>query len=91
MNSKYLSEKKRAISRLKIIKGQVEGLVRMVEEDKYCMDILNQSLAIQNSLKSFDSLIFHRHLETHVAMQFAHESHKAVGELVDIFKRVSKT
>jgi CsoR family transcriptional regulator, copper-sensing transcriptional repressor len=54
------------------------------------MDLLNQSLAIQNSLKSLDSVLFERHLRTHVTHQFKNEEEKAVGELVALFNRVNK-
>jgi DNA-binding FrmR family transcriptional regulator len=45
-------------------------------------------LAIQNSLKSLDAVLFERHLKTHVAHQFHNEPEKANEELVKLFKRV---
>ncbi|MGE5042107.1 MAG: metal-sensitive transcriptional regulator [Candidatus Levyibacteriota bacterium] len=90
MKSHYEDIKEKAQKRLNIIKGQIEGLQKMVEEDQYCVDLLNQSLAIQNSLKSLDSVLFERHLNTHVSHQFKHEEEKAVTELVDLFKRINK-
>jgi CsoR family transcriptional regulator, copper-sensing transcriptional repressor len=62
----------------------------MIDDDVYCIDLLTQSLAIQNSLKSLDSLLFERHLKTHVAHQFHNEPEKAKEELVKLFKRVHK-
>lgn len=90
MKSHYEDEKEAAKKRLNIIKGQLEGLQKMIENDEYCIDLLNQSLAIQNSLKSLDSLLLKRHLETHVAHQMVNEKEKAVTELVTLFKRVNK-
>ena len=90
MKSHYEDEKEKAQKRLNIIKGQLEGLSRMIEEDEYCMDLLNQSLAIQNSLKSLDSVLFARHLTTHVTHQMKHEEEKAVTELITLFKRINK-
>ena len=58
--------KKRATHRSKIIEGQFKGLVKAIEEEKYCIDILTQSLAIQQSLKSPNKLILENHLKTHV-------------------------
>ena len=52
MKSHYTDVKEKAGKRLNIIKGQLDGLSKMIENDEYCMDLLNQSLAIQNSLKS---------------------------------------
>lgn len=90
MKSHYEDIKEQAQKRINIIKGQLDGLQRMIESDEYCIDLLNQSLAIQNSLRSLDSLLFERHLTTHVAHQLKNEEEKAVNELVTLFKRVNK-
>jgi len=90
MKSNYTDKKEEAQKRLNIIKGQVEGLERMIESDEYCIDLLNQSLAIQNSLKSLDSVLFERHVNTHVKHQFISEDPKASDELITLFKRVNK-
>lgn len=90
MKSHYEDAKEKSLKRLNIIKGQVEGLQKMVEDDVYCMDLLTQSLAIQNSLKSLDSVLFERHLKTHVKHQFHEEPEKAVEEIVSLFKRIDK-
>lgn len=90
MKSHYTDIKEKAGKRLNIIKGQLDGLQKMIENDEYCMDLLNQSLAIQNSLKSLDSVLFERHLKTHVSHQFKNEEEKATVELVDLFKRINK-
>lgn len=73
--------------RINIIKGQLDGLYKMIERDEYCTDILDQSLAIQNSLKSLDDLILERHLRTHVSDQFENNKEKAVIELLNVFKK----
>lgn len=90
MKSHYEDVKELAQKRINIIKGQLDGLRRMIENDQYCIDLLNQSLAIQNSLRSLDSILFERHLKTHVRHQFENKEEKAVTELVKLFKRVNK-
>lgn len=90
MKTHYQDSKVKALKRLNIIKGQLEGLNRMIENDEYCIDLLNQSLAIQNSLKSLDTVLLERHLSTHVTHQFKQEEKIAVTELVNLFKRVNK-
>lgn len=77
-----------AQKRINIIKGQLDGLLKMIAEDKYCIDLLNQSLAIQNSIKSLDALLFERHLKTHVTDQFQKERDKALTELLKLFRRI---
>lgn len=90
MKSHYADVKVQAQKRVNIIKGQLDGLIRMIDSDEYCLDLLNQSLAIQNSLKSLDSVLFERHLTTHVSDQFVNEKERAVTELVTLFRRVNK-
>ncbi|WP_118827291.1 metal-sensitive transcriptional regulator [Salinibacter ruber] len=51
-------------SRLSRIEGQVRGVKRMVEEDRYCGDILDQIHSVQQSLKSVERKILRNHLET---------------------------
>lgn len=80
-----------AEKRINIIKGQLGGLYKMIDSDEYCTDILDQSLAIQNSLKSLDGLILKRHLLLHASEQFKNNKEKAVGELLKVFKRSQKT
>ncbi len=90
MKSHYTDVKVKAEKRINIIKGQLDGLQKMIANDVYCIDLLNQSLAIQNSLTSLDAVLFQRHLETHVPHQFEHEKEKATTELIKLFKRINK-
>ena len=76
--------------RIKIIQGQLNGLAKMIENDEYCIDILNQSTAIQASLKSLDALVLERHLVTHVKKQFRTEPNRAIKELLKVFKQANK-
>lgn len=82
--------KKQAERRINIIKGQLDGLYKMIEDDEYCTDILDQSFAIQNSLKSLDSLILERHLRKHAVEQLHTDKEKAIKELIKIFRKKQK-
>lgn len=90
MKSSYSDVKVQAQKRINILKGQLDGLQNMIEHDEYCVDLLTQSLAIQNSLRSLDTLLFERHLRMHVSEQFKHEEERAVSEIVKLFKRVNR-
>ena len=57
---------KRASHRSKIIKGQFDGLQKMIDNEEYCMDILTQRPAIQKSLAPPNTLIVENHITTHV-------------------------
>ena len=53
--------KKKVIKRLKIIEGQVRGLQKMVEKEKYCVDVITQSSAVRHSLGSVEDLMMENH------------------------------
>ena len=83
--------KKRAIRRLKILEGQVRGLQGMVEEEKYCIDIINQSLAVKEALSGVEDLILENHLSTHVIEQIkSGKEAKATKEILSVYKLSKK-
>lgn len=75
--------KQRASQRSKIIEGQFKGLVEAIENDKYCMDILTQSLAIQQSLRSLNKLVLENHLNTHVKHGLSEGDEKTKQSIID--------
>lgn len=87
MKNKHDKVKKQAVRRLRVAAGQVQGLQKMLEEDKYCIDILHQSLAIKEALSSFESLILKNHLEKHVIKQMkSGDASRAIGEIMSIYR-----
>lgn len=84
--------KKRALHRAKIIRGQIEGLIKAIEAEVYCTNLLHQSLSIQRSLKSLDALLLENHLKTHVRHQMRKqgEIERAVKELIEVFTLSNK-
>ena len=83
--------KNKSLRRLKILEGQVRGLQRMVEEEKYCIDIITQTSAVKEALSGIEDLILENHLSTHVVHQIQHgESTKATKEILEIYKRAKK-
>lgn len=79
--------KKRAIHRAKIIRGQLDGLTRAIDEEVYCTKLLEQSLSIQRSLKSLDAFLLENHLRTHVKqhMQKRGDDERSIKELIKIY------
>ena len=57
-----MEERKKAIQNLKIAKGQIEGIVKMIEDERYCVDISNQIIAVQSLLKKANMQILKRHI-----------------------------
>lgn len=81
------STKQRAARRLKIIEGQVRGLHKMVEEDKYCIDIITQASAIKEALSSIEDLLLENHLSTHVIEQIkSGDELQATEEILKVYK-----
>jgi DNA-binding FrmR family transcriptional regulator len=84
--------KKRAIHRAKIIRGQLDGLIKAIDKELYCTLLLEQSLSIQRSIKSLDVFILENHLRTHVKHQMQHkgQENKAVQELIKVYTLSNK-
>ena len=60
-------QKERAVTRLKRIEGQIRGIQKMIEEDRYCIDILSQTAAIVSALRGVEDMVMQHHLHTCVA------------------------
>ena len=88
-----LSEKRQAISRrLGRIEGQVKGLNRMLEEDRYCIDILHQLQATKEALTKVETELLRDHAEMCVDDALKRgtlkEKRDKIVELVGLFERV---
>ena len=81
------SKKAKTIHRIKIIKGHINAIEKMVDKGTYCVDIIHQSLAVQKALKKLDSLIMEGHLKDCVIKQAKNGNEKKmVEELLSIYK-----
>lgn len=80
-----INETKRAdiTNRLKRIEGQVRGLQRMVDDDRYCGDILNQIASVQQALRSVGKIVTRNHLETCVTDALRSGDRQAAEETYD--------
>ena len=83
-------EKKDLITRLNRIEGQVRGIRTMVEEDRYCVDIVTQVSAIQSALNGFNKELLARHIKTCVSDDIQAGNEEAVDELCDLLKKLMK-
>jgi DNA-binding FrmR family transcriptional regulator len=83
--------KAKARGRLRRIEGQVQGLLRMLDSDAYCVDILLQISAVQGALEQVQKLLLGRHIESCVADALRSgsksERQQKVEELLDVFSR----
>jgi DNA-binding FrmR family transcriptional regulator len=88
------SSPKSILDRLKRIEGQIRGIQKMIEEDRYCIEILTQLTSVVAALKGVEDVIMEKHLETCVAeaMQFGSEREKQekINEIMDILSKFRK-
>ena len=83
--------KKKVFRRLSLIKGQLNGLTKMVDTERYCVDIITQSSAIKEALSGVEDLMLENHLTTHVVAQVkSGRSKKAVEEILKVYKLAQK-
>ena len=95
--TKQLSAKtdRAAIERLlKTARGQIDGVLKMMDEGKYCMDIANQILAAQAILRKANREILKGHMEGYVAAAFATgnraEEEAKIQEILDLMDSMTK-
>jgi len=85
--------KAKTLGRLRRIEGQVQGIQRMVEEDKYCVDILLQLAAVQGAVEQVQKLLLGQHLESCVVDAVrsgnVRDRQKKLDELLDVLARFS--
>ena len=93
-NIKYVKrdtkEIKSMLNRLSVIEGQVRGIKKMLEEDRYCVDILTQVSSIQAALNGFNKQLLARHIKSCVCDDIKAGNDQAVDELCDLLKNLMK-
>jgi len=80
--------KRGQLARLSRIEGQVRGVLRMIEDDRYCIDVINQVRAVRAALDKVEQEILHDHLQHCVAHAFHAGSERdrqiKIDELIDV-------
>jgi DNA-binding FrmR family transcriptional regulator len=80
------AEKQEVIKRLNYIEGHLNGIRKMVEEDKYCVDILRQTYAVRKSIEKLEALILENHLHTCVPEGIqSGKAETVIDELVQLY------
>ena len=75
--------------RLRIIEGQVRGLMTMIDEDRYCDEVLIQISAIDNALKSLGTKMLKNHLSTCVVDDIKKDHLEVIDEVMDLIKKLN--
>lgn len=78
--------KKKALVRLKRVRGQIDGVIKMVERGAYCIDIITQALALLGALKGVTLLALESHLTTcgpdHLASKSPAKRERFIREII---------
>jgi DNA-binding FrmR family transcriptional regulator len=79
--------KREMLNRLKTVRGHLDGIIRMTEEEAYCVDLMKQVSAAQASLERVNRLILKNHLETCFSTAVSEgRAQPAIAELLDAVK-----
>ena len=86
--------KESALKRLQRIEGQVRGLIRMVEEDRYCIDVVTQISAARAALRKVEEEVLHDHVahcvENAISSGNKAEQRHKVAELMEVLGRTAR-
>jgi CsoR family transcriptional regulator, copper-sensing transcriptional repressor len=81
------SDKKQILNRLATIEGHLKGIRKMVEADKYCVDIIHQAYAVERALKAFEAALLEGHLSACVPNGFKEgRDQEMIRELGELFQ-----
>ncbi len=83
-------ENKDLITRLNRIEGQVRGIRKMVEDERYCVDILTQVAAVQAALNAFNKKLLNSHIHSCVVEDIKQDKSGAVDELCETIQKLMK-
>jgi Uncharacterized protein conserved in bacteria len=81
------SKKVAVLKRLAFVDGHLQGVRRMVEADKYCVDVLKQTFAIRRAIEKIEALMLDNHLHTCVIEGIKDgRDDQVIGELLDLYE-----
>lgn len=90
-NIKMNIERKQAMQLLKTARGQIDGIIKMIEEGRYCIDVSNQLVAASSLLKKSNNLILKQHLNHCVKDAFLNNNgEEKVDEIIKVLEKITK-
>lgn len=79
----------KVLLRLKTAKGQIDGVIKMIEEERYCIDVANQLLAVQSLIKNANQEVLSDHLQHCVKNALAmQDADKKIEEVIKILHKM---
>lgn len=87
-----IEERKKALKNLKTVRGQIDGIIKMIEDGRYCIDVSNQIMAAYSLLKTANLEILEGHLHHCVTQSFENntDSEEKINEVILLLKRMIK-
>lgn len=87
----FTEVKEDALKRLAYIEGHLTGIRKMLEEDKYCVDVLKQTFAVRRAIEKMESILLEGHLHSCVVEGIKDgREEQVVGELTDLYLLANK-
>ncbi|HZK48028.1 MAG TPA: metal-sensitive transcriptional regulator [Thermoleophilia bacterium] len=88
----YVHDKAKLLARLRRIEGQVRGVHKMIDEEKYCVDVLTQVSSVMAALQGVGLIVLEDHIQGCVrgAIESGQGGDQAVSELIDVLQRFVK-
>ena len=80
--------KKNLTNRLNRIEGQIRGIKQMINDDRYCEDILTQLSAINKAVESLENTILESHIRNCVNRELKNGNEEIINEVMELFKRL---
>jgi DNA-binding FrmR family transcriptional regulator len=94
MANEQISTHQEEIVRLKRIEGQIRGIQKMIEEKRYCIDILTQLASVVGAIKGVEENILERHLKGCVQQSFTkgnkQDRSTKIDEVIDVLRKFRK-
>lgn len=88
-----MNSREEKLERLKKISGQILGIIKMIENDRYCIEILTQIKAVKSALKKVEELILYEHLNncvvTSIKSDNKEEQDKKIKEIMELFSKMN--
>ena len=77
-------------NRLNRIEGQIKGIKKMIEEDRYCVDVIMQVASVQSALNSFNKVLLASHIKTCVVDDIKSGNEETIDELCELIRKTMK-
>jgi len=82
-------EKKRLLKRLSTLEGQIRGIKQMIDDDRYCNEILIQISAVNNGLKSLGNCLLQNHMKTCMVDEIKKGNNAIVDDIMGLMKQIN--